>query len=283
MRRPAQDAVMIGRPRHFTSLTRRVAAMGLAAAALARPSASTAADALRIAAAADVRGALDALMARFTAGSLPATRPVITATYGSTGNLARQIEQGAPFDLFLAADERYARRLINAGLTGGDGLVYAIGRLSLIAPRNSALPAKHSTSRLDGLGAAVAAGQVKRFALANPEHAPYGERGREVLQSLGVWNALQGRLVLGENVAQAAQYVASGGADAGIVAASLLHLPEFAATVLAELIPSDRHTALRQRAVLIRGAKPFAAEMLAFLATPDSQAVFKAHGFDSPQ
>jgi molybdate transport system substrate-binding protein len=263
-------------------LTRRTVALSLAAIAIAKTSPSVASEPVRIAAAANLRGALEAILARFEATRPSVGRPRFSISYGSSGNHARQIEQGAPFALFLSADDENATRLVNAGLTENAGLIYAVGRLVLITPRNHPAFAGTGGSTLDKLPSAIAAGQVQKFAIANPEHAPYGARARELLQSLSVWQSLQGRLVMGENVSQTGQFVASGGADAGLVAASLMHLPELAAKVTSEIIPADRHTPLLQRAVVMRSAPPIAEQLLRYLGEPDAQSIFQDHGFDSP-
>ena len=278
---PAHDALMKRKPDRPGSMTRRMVALSLAGVALTQAKPSIASEPMRIAAAASVRGALDAIIARFET-TRSDHRPRISVSYGSSGNHLRQIEQGAPFDLFLSADDETTMRLVKAGLTAGDGLIYAVGRLVLIAPRDRQTAHAGGGLRLDQLPNAVATGQIKKFAIANPEHAPFGARAREVLTGLGVWPALQGRLVMGENVAQAAQFVASGGADAGIVAASLLRLPELAAKVTSEPIPADRHTPLLQRAVAMRSAPETARRLLRYLREAEAQSIFREHGFDSP-
>lgn len=232
-----------------------------------------------MAAAADVRGAFEACISLLRAA--PAGRDATFAvTYGSTGNLARQIEQGAPFAVFLAADEHHALRLVKAGLSESAGLVYAIGRLALVTPRGSAFPRLDGKAQLAAFKEAVVAGRIARFAIANPGHAPYGERARDVLERIGLWMALEKRLVLGENVAQAAQFVASGAADAGFVAASLTRLPELAARIDATIVPQDLHQPLRQRAIVLNKQPPAAHALLAFLAGAEAQRIFVEHGFE---
>ncbi len=282
MASPAHDAGMQRGQPSIKPVSRRMVALSLAAVAVTHTNSSVASEPMRIAAAASLRGALEPILARFEATRTDPARPKISISYGSSGNHARQIEQGAPFALFLAADNENATRLVKAGLTENDGIIYAVGRLVLITSRGSRGENGGRGLRLDQLPAAVAAGQIKKFAIANPEHAPYGDRAREVLTGLGVWHALQGRLVMGENVAQAAQFVASGGADAGLVAASLMQLPELAAKVTSELIPAERHTPLLQRAVIMRSAPALAGQLLRYLREPEAQRIFRDHGFDSP-
>ena len=170
-----------------------VLALGMLQAPLS-PALAAAPDAAPlVAAAADLRFALDEIAADFKR----ATGHDVRIVYGSSGNFRRQIAEGAPFELFLSADEAYVLALAREGFMVDDGVAYAIGRLALVVPAGSPL-------KLDGeladLAAAVADGRVRRFAIANPEHAPYGRAAREALQKAGAWDAIQGRLVLGENV-----------------------------------------------------------------------------------
>ncbi len=140
----------------------------------------------------------------------------VRIAYGSSGNFRRQIAQGAPFELFLSADEGFVFALAKQGFTLDDGALYAIGRLALVVPAGSPL-------KLDGelrdIAAAVADGRLRKFAIANPEHAPYGRAAEEALRRAGaVGRASAGHLVLGENVSQAAQFATSGSAQGGIFA-----------------------------------------------------------------
>ena len=134
-------------------------------------------------------------------------------SFGSSGNLYRQIAQGAPFDLFLSADEEQALKLVRTGRTEGEGTIYATGRLVLLVP-------EHSRLALDGsladLGRAIGDGRVSRLAIANPAHAPYGRAAREALERTALWSRLQGRLLLAENAAQAVQFALTRGADGGL-------------------------------------------------------------------
>lgn len=170
-------------------------------------------------------------------------------TFGSSGNLARQVEQGAPFALFMSADENYALRLVQAGFAPDNGALYAIGRLALIARKGGPIGVD---AQLKGLRAAQRSGRLHRFAIANPAHAPYGMRAREALIHAGLWRPLQPRLVLGENVAQAAQYAETGAAEAGLVASALALSPRIARKLNTAIIPDSWHNPLRQRMVLLK-------------------------------
>jgi molybdate transport system substrate-binding protein len=228
-----------------------------------------------IAAAADLRFALPEIASLFEARSGDRVR----LTFGSSGDLTRQIEQGAPFELLLSADEAYVARLASGGLTRDDGVLYAVGRLVLFAPHGSPVTVDEEAR---GLRAAVAAGAVTRFAIANPEHAPYGRAAREVLETLGVWEALKPRLILGENAAQAMQFAASGSSQGGIVPLSLSRAPEIAKLGAFARLPANWHGPLRQRMVLLRRAGPTATAFCAFAQSPAARAVFVRYGFELP-
>ena len=230
---------------------------------------------ITIAAAADLRHALDAIIAKFEI----ANGTNIRATYGSSGNLARQIAQGAPFELFLSADESYAIHLVAESQAEGPGIIYGVGRLALIARREGRIDAERG---LVALSEAVAGHALSRFAIANPEHAPYGARAREVLQKSQLWEPLQSGMVLAENVAQAAQYVMTGAAEAGITALPLVKTGPAAEALRYSLVPADLHTPLRQRMVLTKRASPAARALYAFIASAEAQVILRASGFEQP-
>jgi molybdate transport system substrate-binding protein len=229
-----------------------------------------------VAAAADLRFALEEVAARFRSD----TGREVRLSFGSSGNFARQIEQGAPFELFLSADEGYVYRLADAGKTEDGGTLYAIGRVVLFAPAGSPLePDVH----LDGLRAALAGGRVRRFAIANPEHAPYGRAAREALVHAGLWDAVQPHLVLGENAAQAAQFATSGSAEGGIIPLSLANAPALRDRGRAVLIPAQWHAPLRQRVALLKGAGETARAFYAYLQRPAAREVLRRFGFVLPE
>jgi molybdate transport system substrate-binding protein len=230
---------------------------------------------ITVAAASDLKFALEALAAQYQAASGQAVRLV----FGSSGNLARQIEQGAPYAIFMSADEALVRRVAAAGRTEGEGVPYAVGRLALLLPPGSPLALDAS---LRDLRAALADGRLKRLAIANPEHAPYGQRAREALQASGLWAAAEPRLALGENVAQAAQFVISGNAEAGLVAYSLALAPEVAARSRHVVLPAELHPPLVQRMVLLKGASPQARAFYDYLQGPQARALLHRYGFSLP-
>lgn len=228
-----------------------------------------------VAAAADLQFALPEIAQRFEADTGSAVRVV----FGSSGNFARQIRQGAPFELYLSADEDYVLELARDGFTRDEGALYAIGRLALLVPKGAPLAADGS---LEDLVRAVRDGRVKRFAIANPEHAPYGARAEEVLRHKGIWDEIRPFLVLGENVSQAAQFATSGNAQGGIVAQSLAASPKLRAVAAHALVPAEWHAPLRQRMVLLKNATATAGRFYGYLQEEPARAIFRRWGFVLP-
>ena len=230
-----------------------------------------------VAAAADLQFALPEIVSAFTRKGGGA----IKLSFGSSGNFARQILQGAPFELFLSADERYAQQILTGGRGVGVGVPYALGRLVVFLPSVGGTPIKGDRDAVD-LIAAVRDGRLQRLAMANPEHAPYGRAAREVLERLGIWAELQGKLALGDNAAQAAQFAASGAAQAGLIPLSLAQAPELRSKGSFVTVPENWHSPLQQTLVLIQGAGPTATALAAYLRTAEAQAILSRHGFGRP-
>ncbi|SET18068.1 molybdate ABC transporter substrate-binding protein [Oceanicella actignis] len=228
-----------------------------------------------VAAASDLQFAFPELAAAFAAEG----RGRVRAVFGSTGNFARQLRQGAPYELFMAADESFVRALARDGVLPDEGAPYAEGRLALLVRRGGPLAADGA---LEELAAALREGRVRRFAIANPEHAPYGMRARDALRAAGLWEALQPVLVMGENVAQAAQFVASGAAQGGVAALSLAMSPRIARQVDHAPIPPHMHPPLIQRMALTRRAGPAARAFFAFVRSERGRRILAAHGFAPP-
>jgi len=251
--------------------------LGAIAAALAvlLAGAAAAADAPLVAAAADLRFALSEIAERFRRDTGAAVRLV----FGSSGNFARQIRQGAPFAVFLSADEAYVFDLARDGFTEDEGTLYGIGRIVLTVPRGSPLALDGT---LDDLARAIRDGRLRRFAIADPEHAPYGKRAEEALRSKGIWEAIRPFLVYGENVAQAAQFATSGNAQGGIVAYALALSPQLESLAGHALIPAAWHAPLRQRMVRLRGAGPVADRFYGYLQEEPARAIFRRYGFVLP-
>ena len=246
----------------------------LAAFLLAPRLASGAGREIRVAAAADLKFALEEVVTAYRR-SYPDI--AISVTYGSSGSFFAQIQNGAPFDLFLSADVDYTRRLAEGGLTVGPPFSYAMGRLALCVPASSPLPIE-----TDGLKA-LSAPLVRKIAIANPRHAPYGRAAEEAMRRAGILDAVRERLVLGENVAQAAQFVQSGAADAGVVALSLALSPAMSSATRCRALSPDTHAPLVQGGAILRSARdPDAARALRdFLLGPDGRAVLARWGFEA--
>ncbi|TVP13819.1 molybdate ABC transporter substrate-binding protein [Shewanella sp. KCT] len=236
---------------------------------------SWAAEVPAIAAASNIKFALDKIAADFTKD----TGKRVRISYGSSGNFVAQLRHGAPFELFLSADDKYIYQLHKLGVTQSDGEIYAIGRLALAAPKRSPLSLD---AELVGVKTLLEQGGLKRFAIANPDHAPYGERAREALQHLGLWQPLQPYLIYGENVSQAAQFALSGSTDGGIVALSLAMAPQFRAASHYVALPSEWHSPMNQRMVLTPKAGETAKAFYAYLSQAKARAVFLEFGFGLP-
>lgn len=228
-----------------------------------------------VAAASDLKFALDDVIAQFARD----TGIKVRVTYGASGNLSRQIVQGAPYELFLSADEGYALALADRGLTRDRGELYAMGRIVLFVHTGSPLQAD---PQLEHLASRLADRTAGRLAIANPEHAPYGRAAEQVLRSLGLWEAARSHLVLGENVAQAAQFARSGNADGGIIAHSLALAPQMRARGSFALLPDSLHAPLRHRMVLLQAASPEAERFYDYLKSAAARSTLARYGFELP-
>jgi molybdate transport system substrate-binding protein len=224
-----------------------------------------------VAAASDLQVALPEVLARFER----ATGFRVQAVFGSSGNIATQIQNGAPYDVFLSADIAYPRRLIELGLAARDALAaYARGRLVLWTRNDSAVDVEHGVK---GLSAAA----VRRIAIANPAHAPYGRAAVAALRHEGVYDRVRSRLVLGENISQAAQFAESGNADVGVIALSLAVGPALKTAGRYVEVPAAFHPPIEQGAIwLTRAKNPAAARrFVQFLQEPSTAAYLGSMGF----
>lgn len=228
-----------------------------------------------IAAAADLKFALEEIGGLFET----TTGKKVTLSFGSAGNYFRQIKQGAPFQFFLSADEQFIIDLAKDGIAEDEGTLYAVGRIVLFTPHGSPLKAD---SELQDLKAALADGRMKKLAIPNPEHAPYGKRAREALIKAGLWEQVEPKLVLGDNMIQATQFATQNMAQGGILAYSFALAPEISKLGTFALIPEDWHQPLRQRMALLKGAGQTAREFYAFVQTPQAREIFKRFGFILP-
>jgi molybdate transport system substrate-binding protein len=228
-----------------------------------------------VAAASDLQFALKDVAGAFLAD----TGQSVVLSFGSSGNFARQIRQGAPFQMYLSADESYVLDLVRDGFTRDEGLLYGVGRIVVIAAHGSAVKAD---GLLNDLAAALDDGRLVRFAIANLDHAPYGKRAEEALRHRGLWGKIQPKLVLGENVSQAAQFATSSNAQGGIIAYSLALSPMLSKLGAFALIPEGWHEPLRQRMVLLNNAGPVAERFYAYVQEPAARAIFHKYGFVMP-
>lgn len=202
--------------------------------------------------------------------------------FGSSGNFRRQIAQGAPFELFLSADERYVEALYNAGHTRDQGVIYAIGRLVWL--QRAGQEVLLGDAPLAGVERALARhakGERPRIAIANPEHAPYGIAAKQALTHAGLWDQTEPLRVFGENVSQAAQFALSDDAQGGLVAYSLALAPPLAQQSEYVLIPEAWHEPLRQRMVLTRQAGDVAQAFYTWLQQAEGRAIFQQYGFST--
>jgi molybdate transport system substrate-binding protein len=264
---------MLRRPIRFTTRSkarlRGAAALGAFAAFACGPGRGGAESRLLVAAASDLAIAMPDLVAAFSAE----TGAPVDVTLGSSGQIAHQILHGAPVDLFLSADAGWVNRLRAAGRTLPETeAVYAIGPLVLVS--GGTAPTIRSVADLDHPS-------VRRVAIANPEHAPYGRAARQVLENADLWDALEPRLVIAENVRQTLQYVEARSVDVAISARSLMgeDTPGWVA------IPADLHDPLHQTLAVIAG-RPREAEaraFAAFLVGPTGRQILARHGFLLPE
>jgi len=228
---------------------------------------------LTIAAASDLQAVLPEIAARFES----ATGVHATLAFGSSGNLSTQIENGAPFDVFLSADVAYPERLIADRHAFPDTLVrYARGRLVLWTRADSGLDVGRGLSVLTDAA-------VRRIAIANPEHAPYGRAAVEAMRRAQVYDRVREKLVLGENISQAAQFARSGNADAGLLARSLALGAGLRDVGRFVDVPSTLHAPIEQAAVVLsRSKEPDAARrFVAFLRTSEIAELLRASGFEA--
>ena len=237
--------------------------------------AQTPAREVTIAAAADLSAALTAIAGRYQ----KQTGVRIKLSFGASGALTQQIENGAPFDLFFSADMDYPRQLIAEGLAEKTTLYrYAVGRLVLWTPTDSKLDFEH-----EGMDALLDS-SVKKIAIANPQHAPYGRAAVAALKHYGLYEKIADKLVLGENVTQAAQFVESGNAQAGLVALAHALAPGMKGKGKYWLVPLDAYSPLDQGVLVISRSshKAEAKAFIEYVKTPEGAAVLRKYGFALP-
>lgn len=231
---------------------------------------------LAVAAAGDLRGCLESIQAAFEQRH-PGTK--LKLSFGSSGSLCTQIQQGAPFDVFLSADLGFPEQLAQGGFGNGEPpFPYATGTLMLWVRKDLGLdPAR------EGL-ALLLRPEIRRIASADPKLAPYGRAGSEALQRKGLLEALRPRLVFAENIAQAAQFLQTGSAEAGLISRSQALKPALSNLGLQWALPPEAHAPLRQGGLILKraGNNPAAMAFRAFLLGPEGQALLAQHGFGKP-
>jgi molybdate transport system substrate-binding protein len=230
---------------------------------------------ITVAAAADLNYALKDLASRFE----KKTGDKVTLSFGSSGNLYSQIQGGAPYDLFFSADIAYPQKLANAGLVENSSLrTYAIGHLVLWVRNGSSFDPQKLKMDL------LLQSSVQRIAIANPAHAPYGRAAMAALEHFGLKDKVAGKLVFGENVSQAAQFVQSGNAQAGLIPLSLAVSPAMKDSGRYWELPTDSYPELQQGVALLSASKrkPAAKAFLDYLLSAEGAAVLEQYGFRVP-
>jgi molybdate transport system substrate-binding protein len=231
---------------------------------------------LRIAAASDLQFA----MPDITAGFQKATGKSVKVTYGSSGNFFVQLQNGAPFDMFFSANLDFPKKLEAAGLTeSGNFYQYAIGKIVLWVPNQSKLDLSSGLQIL-------ANPAITKIAIANPQHAPYGQAAVAALQKENIYDNVKAKLVMGENISQTASFVLSGAADAGIVALSLAVSPNMKDRGRFVEIPTGDYPPIEQACVIMKAAseenKTTAKQFLDYFKRPETAAVLRNYGFGTP-
>ena len=229
-----------------------------------------------VAAAGDLRGVLEDLKTGFEAGH-PQVRLMLS--YGASGSLTAQIQQGAPFDLFLSADEGFPNQVQKAGLAAAQGCFpYAVGSLVLWVRKDLGLDPGRDGWKV------LASPAIQKIATANPVTAPYGRAAEAALRQAQVYESVRPRLVFADNIAQAAQFLQSGSAEAGLISQAQAANPALSQTGATWTVPAGAYPPLRQAGVILRrSACPDQAKAFqAYLTGPEGQAVFARHGYGKP-
>ena len=197
--------------------------------------------------------------------------------YGSSGNFARQIQQGAPFNLFVSADESFPMALHRQGLTVDEGKIYAIGRLALIAHKSRKMKLSLNSAELKKV-----IDDTNKIAIAKPDMAPYGKAAIDFLKALGLYESAKNKIVFGENISSATMFVTSGSAGIGLTAYSLAKSKEVMQIADHLLIPENLHEPIKQRMVLLKSPPKPVVDFYAHLQSAKARDVLKAHGYSAP-
>jgi molybdate transport system substrate-binding protein len=228
-----------------------------------------------VAAAANLKPAIEQIASLFRARH-PGVE--VTVILGASGTFFAQIANGAPFDLFLSADSTYPAKVVEQGLADGKAFTFAVGRLAVWVPAGSRLD-------LDGRGLlALADPSAGKVAMPNPAVAPYGRAAREALEKAGIYEKVKDRIVLGQNVGQAAQFAQTGNVAAAFLPRSLIVVPPLSREGRSWLVPADGHAPIEQAGVVLKGARQpaLARELAAFLASDEARQVLTRLGYGVP-
>jgi molybdate transport system substrate-binding protein len=226
-----------------------------------------------IAVAANMKDAFAEIAAEFKSTGKPEMRVV----YGSSGNFVAQIMNGAPFSLFIAADEQFPLELFKNGKTVDDGSVYAIGKLVIITKKSSGIYLLDSKASI-----AKAISKANKVAIAKPELAPYGKAAVQYFKVEGLWDLVKDKLVYADNIGAATTYVASGAADLGFTAFSLVKSPELLKQTSYVVIDTKLYEPIKQRMVLIKGAPLEAHDLYRFMQGSKAKAILQKYGYSTP-
>lgn len=227
-----------------------------------------------VAVAANMKDAFAEIQAAFKATGKPEMRVV----YGSSGNFTAQIMNGAPFNLFISADEKFPLELYKNGKTVDSGKVYAIGKIVMIAKNSSGIDLGKDKTQF-----ARAIVKANKLAIAKPELAPYGKAAIEFMKAEGWWELAKDKLVYGDNIGAATMFVATGAADVGFTALSLAQSPEVAKQTHYVLLNDSLYEPIMQRMVLIKGAPQEAIDLYRFMQTVKAREILAKYGYGAPQ
>jgi molybdate transport system substrate-binding protein len=229
------------------------------------------AEELNVAAASDLNFAFQEIAKKYQQD----TGNTLKLSFGSSGNFFAQIQNGAPFDLYFSADIDFPRRLETAGQAEPGTLwKYAVGKIVLWVPNVSKLDLSRGMNVLRDTS-------INKIAIANPKHAPYGRAAEAAMKKAGVYEAASSKLVLGENISQAAQFIDSGNAEIGIIALSLALAPSMQSRGRYVEVPANLYPPIEQGAIIIKSSakKETARQFLDYLKRPEIQSIFRKFGF----
>jgi molybdate transport system substrate-binding protein len=226
-----------------------------------------------VAVAANMKDAFAEINTAFKAAGAPDIRIV----YGSSGNFTAQIMNGAPFNLFISADEHFPIELYKKGKAIDQGVVYAIGKLAIISKNSAGISLTDSKSELMKV-----ISRANKIAIAKPELSPYGKAAIEYLKAEGLWDIAKDKLIYGDNIGIATMYVVTGAADVGFTALSLAKSVEVAKETNFILVNNKLYKPIQQRMILIKGAPREATTLYQFMQSPEAKLILQRYGYSTP-